>query len=471
MNLDGIQQPFTDQLFILERFILKQRIQIMKTLEDKEDGELISLCLSLLTQNIFLKKFRLDPGFRLKILLKIDKDPKIIRQAKREFILLFENPSFIIEFSEKVKESKREDFELDKSRLLMNIVNERQYIKIFNSAFLPDNEKIFWIYLLWRDFMEQGKIPEAIATESMLIELIGRYFQGYFLFWKESPYENERNAHFFLLKAIKEFISQINPHFLDYVESQRENIRLTEEIQDIIDGLNYNLLRTQINEISDHLKDIYDQDINLFNKKLLNKSILTVCALIYFNNLPLEQRFLELNKIQGISKFIELVRRNSEIYLDEPLTADLPAWFRNGLLPSFESLIEEKIIHLKHKRSINYLERDEDALTHFILVKYLCKILILKKQYSEAFKLLIIRFEFVENLVDTKFKNLDICKAEDPFQIEMLFLLGQIAAYSGKPFVQSQVIKCFNKMEKSETDKLKSLKFPALKSIIYLIRG
>jgi len=96
------QRPFSDKFFILERFILKQRIQIMKTLEHKDDNDVISLCISLLSQNLFLKKFRLDPGYRLKVLLELDKDSKILRQAKRELIFLFKDSSFIQEFSETV---------------------------------------------------------------------------------------------------------------------------------------------------------------------------------------------------------------------------------------------------------------------------------------------------------------------------------------------------------------------------------
>ena len=465
------QRPFSDKFFILERFILKQRIQIMKTLEHKDDNDIISLCISLLSQNLFLKKFRLDPGYRLKVLLELDKDSKILRQAKRELILLFEDSSFIQEFSETVKKSKREDFEFDEKRLLMNIINERQYIKVFTSAFLKENKKIFWFYLLWREFMEKGRISEAIAAEAMLLELIGGYFQGYFLFWNESPYEKERNAHYYLLSAIRELVKKINPFFLDYIESQRGNTRLSEEIQDIVDSLKYNNLTDQFDEISDHLKDIYEKNIDIFNNKQLYKSILTICALIHFNNLPLEQKILELNKIQGVSKFIELVQKYPMIYPDKMLTVDLPAWFRNGVLPSFKTLIEEKIKSLEHIRSISYLEKDEEGLTHFILVKYLCKILILKKQYSEAFKLLVDRFEFIERLVDTKFKNLELCNGEDHFQVEMLFLLGQIAGFSGKSAVINQIIKSFNRMELSETDSLLALKFPALKSILYRISG
>jgi len=465
------QRPFSDKLFLLERFILKQRIEIMKTLEDKDNNDLISLCIFLLLQNLFLKKFRLDPGYRLKVLLELDKDSKILRHAKRELILLFEDSSLIQEFSETVKESKREDFEFDKNRLLMNILNERQYIKIFTSAFLKEDEKIFWFYILWRGFKEKGKISESIATEAMLLELIGGYFQGYFLFWKESPYEKERNAHYYLLSGIRELVKNINPFFLDYIESQRGNIRLSEEIQDIIDNLNYNNLTDQLDEISDHLKDIYKDDINIFNNKQLYKSILTICALIYFNDLPLEQKILDLNKIQGVSKFIELVVKYPKIYPDKRFTVDLPTWFRNGLLPSFKSLIEEKIKSLEHIRSISYLEKDENALTHFILVKYLCKIFILKKQYSEAFRLLVHRFEFIERLVDSKFKNLEICNKEDHFQVEMLFLFGQIAGFSKKSAVINHIIKIFNKMELSETDPSIALKFPALKSILYRISG
>ncbi len=443
----------------------------MKMLEDKDEKDLIFLCISLLLQNLFLKKLRLDPGYRLKVLLELDKDLKVLRQAKRDLILLFEDSSLIKEFSETVKKSKREDFKFEERRLFMNVINERQYFKVFTSVFLKENEKILWFYLLWGEFMENGKISEAIATEAMLLELIGGYFQCYFLFWKESPYETPRNAHYYLLNGIREIVKMINPFFLDYIESQRANIQLTEEIQDIIDSLNFNKLIKQLDEISNHLKDIYDCEIDKFNNKQLYKSILTICALTYFNNLPLEQKVLQLNKIQGVSKFIELVRLYPTVYPDRMFSIDLPTWYRNGLLPSFKSLIEEKIKSLDHIRSISYLKKNEEELTHFILAKYLYKILILEKKYSLAFKLLSERFEFIENLVNTKFKNYDMCNGEDHFQVEMLFLLGQIAAVSKKEAVLNHIIKIFNKMGLSETNPLTTYKFLALKSILYRITG
>lgn len=467
------ESPFMkDKFFLLERFILNQRIKTIKIIEESPEEDYKSICVDLMLENLFLKKLHLDLGFRLKIYDDINNHPNILRKIMRDVLIFYNEKDLFQNFSDKINDLQ-DDYEVYEKNLILNMNELRQYYQIFSSAFLKDKNKEVWFYCLWIFFREKGKIPEAIAIESILMEFISEYYQGHNLFWKSMPYGKNRNPHYYLLSGINEIIENLDPFFLDYIEAQRKNMLLCEEIQKIIDNLNYHNLKSVVSELFKHFRDLMSMDLDIIDKIMIKGRIMNICGIIYFNDLKFEEKIELLNKFYGIDTIIEKIQNNNDLYPLEDLISDLPIWYKYNLLPKFYNFIDSKQAQLKAKLQSEDEIDNSTYRNYFILIKYLCKILIKQEKFSEAFKILYLNFQIIASVKEALTQGLEIKSIIDiknHIHIEIFFLFGEIVIKAKKKAIIKFVMKIFDKMAISTSEQKVKLKFKILKSVLFRMK-
>ena len=324
-NETSALQESYDPFFIVERFMFKQRLELIKQIEKIPKVDYKKIGRELLLQNLFLKKFRLDPGFRFKIYVELNRNEKILRKIKREFLTFVQDSNL---FANIHSLSKEDDEALDLYEEKFKLQNPRayNYPDLFTSALFPSKTKKRWFYQKWKTSMEAGKLPEAYTAESILLELITEYHQGYYLFWTTNPYGENRNAYHYLLSAIREIVENVDPFFLDYVEAQRNNVLLCEAMQDVVDNLSFQLILNDVNECVEHFQDLTKGELEIIGKVKLRKSIQVIMGILYFNSLPTERKLILLNRMYGIDSLIEGLVSDPSIYDLNQFMADLPIW-------------------------------------------------------------------------------------------------------------------------------------------------
>ncbi|MHA1252913.1 MAG: tetratricopeptide repeat protein, partial [Candidatus Helarchaeota archaeon] len=463
LNKDKKSQPIFDPYFILEHYILMQRINVINEIETVHDIDYVKIGKDLLLQNLFIKKLRLDPGFRFIIYSNINKNPAILRKIKREILKFLENSNLFIK-SPFLHKNFKEDYNFYENQFKVQIMGDLNFPKVFTSAILASEKKKYWFYSKWREFMNKGEKQKAYATESILLDLITGYDQSYYLFWTTNPYGENRNAYFYLLKALKEIIEKINPFFLDYVDAQRNNILYCEELHDIINNLNFKRLKYDLNEYLDHFQDLVENNINILDKIKIARSFMLIIGIIYFNSLKTEIKLKYLNEFYGINVLFDFFQRNPDFYDYKQYVKDLPIWYKYGFLPEFQPILENDIKKMENQ-GITIDNND-----FLILTKYLIKSLIEQKQFNNALQILFNEFPFLEKFKE-KIKNMeDLKKLLDPnsiTQIESIFLLGIIGINSNKKSIIKFTIKILALMEEKVLDQNQKIKFKVLMSILY----
>jgi len=190
-----------DPFFLIERFIFRQRVELIDQIETIPKINYKEVGRELLLQNLFLKKIRLDPGFRLKIYDELNQNKPILRRIKREILNFVQESDLFKNFQSQSKKIDK-DLEIYEMNFKIQNIRDYNYLTIFTSALLPTKTKKSWFHQKWKDCME-------VITE---------YHQGYYLFWTTNPYGENRNAYHYLLNAIREVVENINPFFLDYID-------------------------------------------------------------------------------------------------------------------------------------------------------------------------------------------------------------------------------------------------------------
>ncbi len=458
-----------DRFLILEHFFLKKRVELIKKIEGKTEIDYAEIAKNFLLQNIFLKKLRLDPGFRFKIYGNINKSPKLLRGITREFLQLFQD-SEITKFNFEPVESLDAEIEFyEKKFHINNNKKDFKYPKVFTSALFSNNYKKSWSYQLWKYYMEHGRLQEAYASESILLEFISGYDQGYYLFWTSNMYGENRNAYHYLLEAIREIIEEMDPFLLDYIEAQRDNILLCEEMHNIIDNFNFLNIHDKIEENIDHLQDILEIKLKIKEKVLIKRSLLLVTSILYFNSLDLGNKLKLLNKFYGIETVIESVDKNPALYNCMQIVSDLPSWYNYGFLPYLNNRIEYCLNY--QLETENEVTSNRNSEIHLILCKYLCKSLLEIGEYNRAFKILYSEFSFLEELKNGYLKNENnFYKLLDPqsiAQIETFFLIALIAIKSEKRQIFNFVCSQFEIMKTKTIDSKIKVKINTILSILY----
>lgn len=455
-----------DPYFLLERFILKQRIDIINEIEKLQNANYKEIGKQILLQNLFLKKLRLDPGFRFTIYQELNQNKEILRRIKRELLSFFQESDLIKSEGPLTGESEKDLINYEIEFKIQNI-REYDYPQIFTSSLLSNSTKKGWFYKKWREFMKTGKKPEAYASESLLMEFITGYYQGYYLFWTTNPYGENRNAYHHFLNSLREVVEVLNPFFLDYIESQRNNILVCELMQDIIDHFIYQKLNEEITEYSEHFEDMSGEKVGLLDKIKIRRPILVIASLLYFNSLQTSEKLNYLNQFYGIDTVLEYIIENPDFYDHEQYTGDLPIWYKFGFLLDFQPILERSLEIMK-KESV---KDNFDDSQKFILAKYLCKSLIEQKKFDDALQVLFNNYPFLEDCKE-KFKNFkeDLLKFLNPnsrIQVELLYLLASIASKANKKNIVKFVISILKFMEQKVTAYNFKIKFAVLRSMLY----
>jgi len=457
-----------DPYFLIERFIFRQRVEIISQIETIPKTNYIEVGRELLLQNLFLKKIRLDPGFRFKIYDELNQNKGVLRRIKREILNFIQESDLFKNFQSQSKEIEK-DLEIYEMKFRIQNIRDYNYLKIFTSALLPTKTKKSWFYQKWKEYMEAGKKPEAYAAESILMEFITEYHQGYYLFWTTNPYGENRNAYHYLLNALREVVENINPFFLEYIDAQRNNILVCESMQDIIDNLNFQLLLKDINEYIEHYQDLVKNEADLLNKVKLRRSFLVIAGILYFNSLKTEIKLNYLNQFYGIDLVIEYFLKNPDFYDYNQFIGDLPIWYKFGFLPDFQPILEINLEKFEKEATFNSAKGNINVL--LILTKYLCKSLIEQKKYNKALQILFNKFPFLNDCKEL-FKNskevlINLIDPKSRVQIETLFLLANIGAKSNKNAIVKFVIKIYNLMQNKEDNSNNKIKLGILRSILY----
>ncbi|MCP6718680.1 MAG: hypothetical protein KJI71_00425 [Patescibacteria group bacterium] len=466
-EINTIKEKY-DPYFLLERFIFRQRVEFINQIETIPKTNYKEVGRELLLQNLFLKKIRLDPGFRFKIYDELNQNKGILRRIKREIINFVQESDLFKNFQSQSKKIDK-DLEIYEMRFRIQDIGGYNYPKIFTSALLPTKTKKSWFHQKWKAYMEAGKKPEAYAAESILMEFITEYHQGYYLFWTTNPYGENRNAYHYLLNAIREVVENINPFFLDYIDAQRNNILLFESMQDIIDNLNFQLLLKDINEYIEHFQDIVKSEADLLNKVKLRRSFFVIAGILYFNSLKTKIKLNYLNRFYGIDFVIEYFLKNPDFYDYNQFIGDLPIWYKFGFLPDFQPILEINLEKFENEVKVNSAKGNINVL--LILTKYLCKSLIEQKKYNKALQILFDKFPFLNDCKEA-FKNskevlINLIDPKSCVQIEILFLLAKMGAKSNKNAIVKFVIKIYYLMRNREDNTNNKIKFEILRSILY----
>lgn len=466
-ELNALKEKY-DPFFIIECFIFRQRVELIEQIESIPKINYQEVGRKLLLQNLFLKKIRLDPGFRFKIYNELNQNTAILRRIKRE-ILNFVQESDL--FTNLQSQSKEIDEELEIYEIKFRFQNLRDYNypKIFTSAFLPTKTKKRWFYKKWKGCMETGKKPEAYAAESILLEMITEYHHGYYLFWTTNPYGENRNAYHYLLNAIRDVVENINPFFLDYIEAQRNNVLLCESMQDIVDNLDFQLLLKDINEYIEHFQDVIKNEAGLLDRVKLRRSFLFIAGILYFNSLTTERKLSHLNQFYGIDYILESLSKNPELYELDQFIGDLPIWYKYGFLSDIQPMLEMTLEKFEKQDGLNSTKQNTNKF--LILTKYLCKSLVEQKKYNEALQTLFDKFPFLHDCKEA-FKNskealITLINPKSRVQIETLFLLANIGAKSNKNAIVKFIIKIYDLMRNKEDNTKDKAKFAILRSILY----
>ena len=457
-----------DPFFLIERFIFRQRVELIGQIETIPKTNYKEVGRELLLQNLFLKKIRLDPGFRLKIYDELNQNKPILRRIKREILNFVQESDLFKNFQSQSKKVDK-DLEIYEMNFKIQNIRDYNYLTIFTSALLPTKTKKSWFHQKWKDCMEAGKKPEAYAAESILMEFITEYHQGYYLFWTTNPYGENRNAYHYLLNAIREVVENINPFFLDYIDAQRNNILICESMQDIIDNLNFQLLLKDINEYVEHFQDVVKSEADLLNKVKLRRSFLVIAGILYFNSLKTEIKLNYLNQFYGIDSVIKYFLKNPDFYDYNQFIGDLPIWYKFGFLSDIQPILEINLEKFEKEDTINSAKGNINEL--LILTKYLCKSLVEQKKYNKALQILFDKFPFLNDCKEA-FKNskevlINLIDPKSRVQIETLFLLANIGVKSNKNAIVKFVIKIYYLMRNREDNTNNKIKFEILRSILY----
>lgn len=450
-----------DTYFILEQYILYQRIQWIKKIEESKTLDYKEIGKDMLLQNLFLKKIRLDPGFRFKIYHQLGNDKDALRKIKRILIPFFQEKEFFT-YQPKMSKSLKEDLNMYEDKHKIENLIHYTHPQMFTSPFFSTELKKYWFYERWRSFMKFGKKQESYASESMLLELITGYHYGHYLFWTSNPYGQNRNGHHFYLAALKEVTEILDPYFLDYIDAQRGNILVCERMQNIIDILDYNNLNDDLEEYVEHFQDIIENKLNLLEKVKIEKDLLKIVSLIYFNFLSFSERIDLLNKFYGIDELLDFLDKNQGYYAYDNLIGDLPDWYFFGFLPNLRDLLLYNIDNIDKNKEID----------HFILIKYLCKSYIEENKFDEALQLLFSEtIPFLQECREV-FKNSkdDLKLILDPssrIHIELLYLLAIISIKTSRKNIFNFVIKIYNFMIELSEDINVKHKIQIIKSITY----
>ncbi len=469
---DNKASPFSikDKFFLLERFVLKQRIEYIKEIENQKNVDYNHIAIDFLLKNLFLKKFRLDPGFRLTIYKELNEKSEYLRKITREILKFFEDKVIFTKFSE-IKSKQREDYDLYLSEIKFNLINERRLNYFFNTVFRESEQKNIWVYRIWRKFMEQGKIQEAVAVESMLLEFISGYNQGYFLFWGSSPYKENRKAQYYLLNATREVIKNIKPYFLDYIEAERKNITLCDDLQFTVDNLKYPHLHSKISEYLEHFQDLIKEKLTFIDISFIRSKIMNIAAYIYFNFLNVQDKIDYLNKFYGVEPLCEFLNSNPNLYEKKDFISDLPIWHKYDLLSEIKGLIEKLIKESNNEIFVEVPNYSDENINNLILIKYLCKTYINIEDYANALEILILKYPFLQNLkIKLKEKKEELksmLNHQNRILIELLFLFGEISSKMRDNENVDFTIEIFNLLVETEENIYFKVKLEVIKSIIY----
>ncbi|MHA1312255.1 MAG: hypothetical protein ACTSQO_15170 [Candidatus Helarchaeota archaeon] len=449
--------------FFLEKFILFQRIQILKNIKNdlKEDFKEYSLN-SLLT-NLFIKKFRLEPGFKFKILNRINNDEKLLRKILR-YLLEFLDQDFVKQKYIKLNKKNKEDYDLFEEIRKFKTYKMNYYSSIFNTPFIKNKKKNVFFYEIWKSFINKGLIKEAIATESLLTELILRINTFHMIFEMKSPYYNPQTTEIHFLKATMEIIDNIDFYQYDYLDSQRENLTIPEGVQKFIEIFNYENLNKLIEEIIKHLKDLCaSSDYTFIEEFQIKSELFIIIGIIYFNTLKKLEKFEMLNTSFGVNYIIEILEKQPNILSLNSLIISLPDLYRTGILPLFKNYLE-KLIFLMQKCNF-------DDINFLILIKYLCYAYIhsdIKNKKEYIFELIKSNFPIVNRWEESFKKNLAFSiNLEIRTNYELLFLLGNISVFFQDNDEFNIIKKIFERLIEKSIDKYEKSKFMVLLSILY----
>ncbi|MBN1214478.1 MAG: tetratricopeptide repeat protein [Candidatus Lokiarchaeota archaeon] len=450
-----------DPYFILEQYIFYQRIQWIKQMEESKTLDYKEFGKHMLYQNLYLKKLRLDPGFKCRIYAELGNDKESLRKIKRIIIPFLQEKEFFT-YPQEIDKELQKDLNYYEDKVKIENMISSSHPDFFTSPFFSTESKKYWFYKKWRYYMNFGKSQESYASESMLMELITGYFHGHYLFWTSNPYGLNRNGHHYYLAALKEVSELLDPYFLDYIDAQRWNILVCEQMQDIVDTMDYNELNSEINEYFEHFQDIIGKELNPLETVKVKRDILKIVSLIYFNFLSFSKRTEFLEKFYGIDHFITFIIDNKERYTLSNFIGNLPEWYFFGFLQEIRELMRYYLESRNIKKDIQT----------FILIKYLCKSYVEQNECEEAFQLLFSeRIPFLQECRESYKKSKDVLiSILDPssrIQIELLYLLATISIKSEKKNIFKFVNQIYDLMIELSEDVKIQYKILTIKSILY----
>lgn len=453
-----------DNFFLVERFILQNRIEVMNYLDNAPESEHRDIAADMLLQNMFLKKFQLDPGFRLQICVELENNPKIIQKCVRKILKLFLDTQFFSHDSIS-NDEEDEDYQFFKQNIqLDSTLLHQPYTYFFTSAFITSEKKEKWFYQLWKSFMESGKKLNATVTEVMLMELLTKNHFCYFLF---QTVKYAKKTHPFLL-AVNKISNHLVPMFLDYIEAQRKNLFVCEEIQLLIDNLEYSTIQSKIQELQDHLEALIKNKVDPIEQYIIHSQLLTICGIIYFNGLEFTEKIERLNQFYGIDHVTALISQNLDLYPLKQLLSELPIWAKFGLLSAIHPILHHYLSDNFCKDADQQSMKEDLATDLLILTKFICKSWLEQNNPTKAWNVLSQQYPHLTRWIQNLDSNPELYP-ENHLQLEILFLYGEIVSELEDSEKFSVCMSLFDQMLSKTSNKYLQTKIYVLESLLYRI--
>ncbi len=163
-----------DKTFLSEQYILNQRIDLIHqidTIQQDLESEFTTIAVKMLVQNLFIKKFRLDVGFRFHLLKEIETKPEIHRHFFRDCLRVFDSARERNGCVQSIRTEQKNERELEatsesgenendnqedlddlqfyKANIKLDAMNQADYNELFKSAFITEDYKEHWFHSFW----------------------------------------------------------------------------------------------------------------------------------------------------------------------------------------------------------------------------------------------------------------------------------------------------------------------------------
>jgi len=319
------------------------------------------------------------------------------------------------------------------------------YTLAFETPYIKNEGKLEFLYQLWVYFMEQGLRREAVATESLIYELVFNRHQGHMLLNTSSPYMPYSNTNSYYLESTREIISRLTFETIDFIEAQFKNILLNENVQGVINGLHLPALHGYVGKWLDHFGDLLEKELSIIDRILIDSDLYNLVLLLYFENLPFDQQMQELDVFYGIDYVITRLTESPDLLSLDHSPGDLSFWQRGGLLPDLVPFLQNRLT------SAESLDEEQQ----YIIVRYCCKGLLDDGKPAAASEFLHERYPELK---------LDITNR---VHLDLVYLIGEIACETGNQKDFDLVIRVLESWKQEAADIHDKNKFAIQQSMLF----